>query len=58
MTKYVVSHVQGECLSVTAYKIKKYDFLHVWRSVVRHDFIYGANVFLLHSGTRVDAKQM
>ena len=23
-----------------------------------HDFIYGANVFLLHSGTCVDAKQM
>ena len=58
MTKYVVSHVQGECLSVTAYKIKKYDFFNVWRPVVRHDFIYGANVFLLHSGTRVDDKRM
>ena len=39
-------------------KEKKYDFLNVWRSVVRHDFIYAANVVLLHSGTRLDSKRM
>ena len=38
--------------------IKKNDFLNVWRLVVRQDFKYGANVFLLHSGTRVGAKRM
>ena len=58
INKIMTTIVQGECLSVTAYKLKKYDFLNVWRPVVRHDFIYGANVFLLHSGTRVDANQM
>ena len=39
-------------------KFKVYDFLNVWRPIVRHEFIYGANVSLLHSGTRVDAKRM
>ena len=39
-------------------KKKKKTFINVWRPVVRHDSIDGVNVFLLHSGTRVDAERM
>ena len=35
VNKIMTTIVHGECLSVTAYKIKKYDFLNVWRPVVR-----------------------
>ena len=42
MTKFVVSDMQGECLSLTAFKYEEISFFKYMEAWLRYVFIYGA----------------
>ena len=52
---FVVSLVQGECLSLTAYKMKEMSLFKCMEVCLRYVLVYDGICFLLQGGTRVNA---